>query len=873
MNRTRTTFLTVWLTAALLPWPAPARTRNGDSLLAKAREAELRDTAKDLDEALKLAEQALATDRSDLSYQLAVARFRAFAAQYHVYEGQVLRDKGQIKEAIAEFERARSLDPASVVAPQELERTRALVNELRRNPSANVDDLLMRPLPRKNKTDEAMFSSAASVPQLTVKLQKPLPTIRVNNQMASDVFLTVCKEAKLRVLFDPDYMNRSLGLNQILDFQGATLEQSLDYLALVTKSFWKPLAPDTIFVTNDDQMRRGAYEEQVTKAFYLTNAPVAQEVNDIASTVQRLTDIKKLLVHPAQNVIIARADADRIALAEKIVGDLDKPKAEIIIDVIILAVTKSWQRQLGIQLLGLVDGSLGNAVFAPRALLNPAQVGGRTGVPLDAIRRLEHGDYNVTLPGAALQALLETRGTKVLDKAQLRTIEGQKSTLRIGSRQPYATGSFSPGALGSASPLVNTQFQYFDVGLNIDVVVKVHEPDEVSLHIESDTSAVVDRVNLGGILQPVISQRKRVADVRVKEGEVNFWDIVTQQQDQRNTTGVPGLSQIPVLGRVFTNETLVKSEQQVLTLLVPHIIRAPDIRMVNLMGLPSGNDQTVRLRYSTPEGRTVASRTTDEIVDVQQSPATAAAMQMGGMPGMQPGFGQPGFGQPGMPGMGQPGFGQPGMPGMAQPGFGQPGMPGMPQPGMPQMGQPGFGQPGMPQQPGFGQPGMPGIPSPIGQPGMPQPGQPGAPPQPARLYFTPDRQQAVVKSTVSVEVSLSGITDLSQGTLTVQFDPRMLRLTGTTPGRLLADRGITAPPGARIEDGRLILKLAPPPTPMGPASASPLSGAAAVLVFEAIAPGPTSVIIVESNMMGSQNAPLMVRPEQAEITITPGGGA
>ncbi|MFN7924686.1 MAG: hypothetical protein U0Q16_31580 [Bryobacteraceae bacterium] len=709
--------ISVCLIAALLPWPAAAKTRKGDILIAKARQAELKDTAKDFDEALALAQEALASDRADIGYQLEVNRLRAFAAQYHVYEGQVLRDKGKVKEALAEFDKAASLDPASEVAPQEVARTKELLNELRRNPSANIDDLLLNPLPRKNKKLEEQFAAAAPVPQLTVKLTKPLPAIKVNNQTASEVFMAVCREAKLRVLFDPDYQNRSLGLNQMLDFQGATLDQVLDYVALVTKSFWKPLSGDTIFVTNDDPMRRSAYEEQVTKAFYLTNAPGAQEVNDIANSVQRITDMRKLQVHPAQSVIIARGDSDRVALAEKIVADLDKPKAEIIIDVVILSVSRNWERQLGMNLLGLADNAT-NIVFAPRSVLGATQAGGRVGIPLDAIKSLEKGDFNVTLPGAALNALLKVGGTKVLDKAQLRTIEGQKSILRIGQRIPYATGSFSPGAFAGGSSLVNTQFQYFDVGLNIDVIAKVHEPDEVSLHIESDSSAVQDRVDLGGVLQPIISQRKRVADVRVKEGEINFWDIVTQRQDVKASNGLPGLSQIPVLGRVFSNEKLLQTELQVLTLLIPHIIRAPDIRNVNLAGLPSGSDQVVRLRYLTPDGRTVAAQATDRVLELPPGQAMpGAGMGMPGMGGPQP---IPGMGGPQpIPGMGGP---QP-IPGMGGP---QP-IPGMggPQP-IPGMGgpQPIPGMGGPQPIPGMGGPQpIPGMGGPHPIPGMggPQP--------------------------------------------------------------------------------------------------------------------------------------------------------
>ena len=884
MRRELQSLVAVCLVVVLWPWPALAKSRKGDGLIAQARQAELRDTAKDLDQALTFAQAALATDRSDIGYQLEVARLRAFAAQYHVYDGQVLRDKGQIKEALVEFERAKELDPASVVAPQELERTKTLANEIRRNPSANVDDLLMRPLPRKNKQDEAQFSTTAPVPQLTVKLLKPLPTVKVNNQMASDVFAAVCKEAKVRILFDPDYQNRTLGLNQTLDFQGASLDQALDYLALVTKSFWKPLSGDTIFVTNDDPMRRGVYEEQVTKALYLTNAPGAQDVTDIANTVQRVTDMKKLLVHPAQNVIIARGDADRMALAEKIVADLDKPKAEIIIDVIILSVSKNWERQLGMNLIGLADSAT-NVLFNPRALLGPTQVGGRTGVPLDAIHQLEKGDYNVTLPSAALNALLKIGGTKVMDKAQLRTIEGQKSVLRIGQRIPYATGSFSPGSFGGGSSLVNTQFQYFDVGLNIDVIAKVHEPDEVSLHIESDSSAVQDRIDLGGVLQPVISQRKRVADVRVKEGEINFWDIVTQRQDVKASNGLPGLSQIPVLGRVFTNEKLIQTELQVLTLLIPHIIRAPDIRNVNLMGLPSGSDQVVRLRYSTADGRTIAARTSNEVLELQPGPGQPMGMQPGQPMGMQPG--QPGM-QPGQPmGMqpGQPGM-QPGQPMGMQPGqpMGmQPGQPMGMQPGQPmgmQPGQPGQPMGGMQVGPGTAQPGpgpMGGMPGSSPQPGMPAgPGPTNPGPAPiggaARIFFAAQTRQVAVNGVLNVELVLADGVDVASGSMMVEFDPKMLRLNAATPGQ-----GVVLVDVERSkESGTVILQLQP---------GAPSTRALASLSFQVVRAGAVRLTVKSPRLVNSRGTDIPVLTEpltleagqtraawEAPATLLPGWG-
>jgi general secretion pathway protein D len=193
------------------------------------------------------------------------------------------------------------------------------------------------------------------------------------------MFLAIGRDAKICVLFDPDYQNLSLGLNQQLDFHGLSLDQALDYLALITRSFWKPLSKDAIFVANDDPIHRAAYEEQVTKALYLVNAPGAQDVNDIANTLQKITDIKRRQVHPEQNGIVARADPDRMALAEKVLQDINKPKAEIIIDVIILSVDSSRSRELGLEVLGLSGGNT-NVLFNPRAVLNPAQVGGRTSI-------------------------------------------------------------------------------------------------------------------------------------------------------------------------------------------------------------------------------------------------------------------------------------------------------------------------------------------------------------------------------------------------------------------------------------------------------------------------------------------------------------
>ena len=602
--------------------PAQAATRKGDALLAQARAEEARGTTESLGAALTLAGQALQTDPDDIEYQAVEARIRVYTVQRHVHEGDVLVERYRFPEALAEYQKAAALDPHPPLPDRMCSASRRFSSSFagirRQIPQSCCGT---RPQ-REERRTQRRFATIKPPPQLEAQLPRALPKLRVNQQPSSEVFALLGRLANVRVLFDPDYQSQSLGKNQVLDFAGLTLDEAFDYVALISKSFWRPLSRDTVLIANEDPAKHNAFDDQVTKVLYLTNVPNSQEVQRIGDTVKNVTDLRKLQIHADQNALVLRGDANRVALAEKLVGDLDKAKAEIIIDVIVLSVSRDWVRDLGV-VFGITQSNLA-ATFTPRAAIGAAtSAGGPATIPLSALQHLRSGDFAITLPGAALNALLQNQSNKIVDKAQLRTVEGQKSTLRIGQKIPYATGSFAPGGIGSSIPLVNTQFSFFDVGLNIDVVAKVHGPDEVSLHIESDHSSVADYENVGGgLVQPVITQRKRVADVRVKEGEVNFWDVVTQRESIRTGSGVPGLVNIPIIGRIFNGVHREENETTLLHLLIPHIIRAPDIQDVNVAGIASGNEQVVRLSYTRDvPGVTapVRSAPSEEVVDVRQT--------------------------------------------------------------------------------------------------------------------------------------------------------------------------------------------------------------------------------------------------------------
>ncbi len=154
------------------------------------------------------------------------------------------------------------------------------------------------------------------------------------------------------------------------------------------------------------------------------------------------------------------------------------------------------------------------------------------------------------------------------------------------------------GTVG-VSPLVSTQFNFAEVGVNVDLTPQVHSTHELTLHIEVEVSSVRSYVDLGGISQPVIGQRKNIADVRLREGEVTILGGLSTVQDSKAINGIPGLVNIPALGSVLFGSTNTDKERgELLIALIPHIVRTPDYTAENLRGIYAGNDTTVKLNYA-----------------------------------------------------------------------------------------------------------------------------------------------------------------------------------------------------------------------------------------------------------------------------------
>jgi len=535
----------------------------------------------DYDAAFAYYQKAAKANPFNASYKIKLNRVRFDASEMHVKRGVEMRNRGDLQGAAGEFQRAQMIDPSSPVADQELRKTVEMIAEKNRATDAAAE-------PPADPNDQQL---AALPPEI-----KPLSRAPINLKMSEDakkVFDTIGKLAGLTVIYDPDFPARRI----TVELNNVTLEQALEIAQLQSKAFVKPVTENTIFVIPDQPQKRRDYEEQVVKTLYVSNTVQPQELTEIVTGLRQLLDLKRITQLNSQNAIIVRDTPDKLLLAEKMIRDIDKAKPEVVVQVEVLEARTDRLRDLGI-----LPGQTASVAINPNTTTSGSTPSTNTGTTLNQLRHLNGNDIVFTLPNATASAILSDTSTKIIQNPEVRSIDGQTAKLKIGDRIPVATGSFSSGlglaagTAGGISPLVNTQFTYLDVGVNIDLTPRVHPNRDVSLKLKVEVSAHTNDVSIGGITQPVISQRVIEHDIRLKEGEVSILAGLIQRTDSKTLEGWPGFAKLPLLRYLFSHDKTDHQEDEVLIVLTPRIVRIPEWTKANLRPLYSGSEANVQVK-------------------------------------------------------------------------------------------------------------------------------------------------------------------------------------------------------------------------------------------------------------------------------------
>lgn len=193
--------------------------------------------------------------------------------------------------------------------------------------------------------------------------------------------------------------------------------------------------------------------------------------------------------------------------------------------------------------------------------------------------------------------LMSDSGTKVLQNPQVRAMDNEKATLKIGDRVPVATGSFTPGTTGGVNALVSTQFQYLDIGVNVDITPHIHSEKEVTLKMSLEISSVTGQTNIGGITQPIIGQRRIEEQTRLGDGDVNLVGGILEDTETKSLAGYPYLSKIPILKYLFAQEDKQRQQREIVFAITPHIVRAQQVTEQNVRLVDVGTATVTGLRH------------------------------------------------------------------------------------------------------------------------------------------------------------------------------------------------------------------------------------------------------------------------------------
>ena len=818
----------------------------GESANTDYKRGQAAEAREDYDAAFNDYQKASQRNPNETRYKISLARIRVTASSVHVTQGRKLEQQGNTQGALAEFLHAAEIDPSNEAAQQEIANLRQKQGEAAPVPSVGLPE---------PASEARALESIASPPVLRPVTNEPLSLHMTED--AKVVYETVGKAAGINVLFDPDYHSTRIDV----ELNSVSLLDALRIVGVMSNTFWRPVTSNTIFVAQNNPSKRRDLDEQAVQTFYLTNAWQQNDLNDVATAIRNVMPTAKAFPVQSQNAIVMRGTPDELLLAQQLIDNLDKPRGEVVVDIAVLEVSKNWERTLGMAW----PNSFGVTLQPNCAASNSCSTttNGTTGATtttsptLYNLAHLNSTNFAVTVGSATLNLLLTDNNTKVLQSPRIRATDAQKATMKIGSKIPIATGSYQTGAATAlVSSLVNTQFQYQDVGVNIEMTPSVHYDHDVTLKIKIEVSAESGTETISGVTEPIFSQRVVDQVIRLREGEASILGGIQDNQEQNNWNGIPGLSAIPILRYVFGSRDRIIQDDDIVFVVVPHVVRSQELNQANLRVIDTGLGQTsIDLRQMSNGGPAASAVPASYSVTGQRQNVTVGAT-------------------PGQSAI----EAAPQMLAQLQADMAAGGSPAaVAQAAAPQAGGP-IGQ--TQAQPGGTATAAGAAANAIANttvnagaaattPAAPNAAPAATPPAAAAagnasLTLNVPTTPMAAGGSFQVPVVLNGASDVGSIAMQLHYDATKLQLAGATAGNLLSSDG--QPTGlSHVEEppGTVVVSISRPPGTHGVSG----TGVVCVLTFQAKAAGQSALGISRASVMTSAQQPVPVQTGQATIDV------
>jgi general secretion pathway protein D len=529
----------------------------------------------DYDRAVVEYTKALRLKPDDADARAGLQRVKIRASEEHLERARRLSNTGKLDEALVEYGIAAELNPASTVIDEELRNTR---NKLR----------LRVAVSREGKTElQALIDRTRDLPPPGLDLP---PTARMpaslsfRDASSRDVFVAIARFAGISLIFDSTFRDAPV----TVDLRDASLGDALTAVTNATRTFFRVTSPQSVVIVPDTPAKRREYEEEIIRTFYLSNA----DLKETMDLLRLILDARRISPITATNAITIKDTPEHISAAARVLSAVDKARPEVVIDVELLEVDRTKLLEYGLQIASPGSPGLnGSVTIAPNGAANQP-------ITLEALKNLSQSDILLTnLPGIYYRLLKTDTNTRTLANPQLRTAEGVTATARFGDRVPVPVTTFAPIATGGTPQQPITSYQYENVGVNIDIMPRTHHDDDVTLQLSVAVTSI-SGTGFGGL--PTFGNREIKTVIRLRDGETSLLAGLIRDDESRSLDGIPGLSDLPIVGRMFSHSQRQVDQSDIVLTLTPHIVRVLDLNEADLRAFKVGRESTATTLVELP---------------------------------------------------------------------------------------------------------------------------------------------------------------------------------------------------------------------------------------------------------------------------------
>jgi general secretion pathway protein D len=787
----------------------------------------------DWDAAVTHYQEALQASPDNATYKIELERAMQNAARDHIAKAREFEAKDQLDAALIEYRKAVQMDASNRLAA-------ARASELERIIRERIEK--SRPRPAIEKLRE---QARAQIPVLNPADRTPLK-ISFNNAGLKDILNFISQTTGINMQFDVAFRDLPYSVN----LDGVSLEDALQQILSVNGYFYKVLNPSTIVIAQDNAQGHQKYDDLVLQTFYLSHAEPTELVQVLTALMRVQTQNPPVMFpNKTSNSISVRGTSAVVQVIERLIRANDKPRAEVIVDVQILEVNRRRLKQYGIDL----NAYALNLIFSPEVA--PPNTSATPGTPspspppfnLNTITQgISTADFYLGVPTAVLRFIENDSNTRVLAKPQLRGAEGRPLTLNLGQEIPVVSTVFGAAVQGGFASIPQSSFTYRPVGVNMEMTPRVTYDGEIVLELSVENSALGVPIDVAGQSVPSFLSRKVTTKLRLREGESNLLAGLIAERDSKSISGIPGLIRVPGVNAIFGNNTRDTDSTDIVMLLTPHIVRTHELTVDDLAPVYIGTQSNVGL--TGPPA--LIAPLPDEV------PATPGAITT---PPVVPGAPPPGLPRP-------PGAAPTGVP-PAGPPAPPPGTTAVPTPVGPVTERPTF-PPAPATPPGTVPPGIPPVAPPRDPtaPPVAPPTQPGAPAASvAQVILTLTQPELrVAGGPYLIPLSVNNASRLSTMTLTITYNPAVLRVRNVQDGLFMRQGGATATFQPKIDAvaGRVDIVV----TRGGDQAGASGAGLIAALQFDAVGSGSSLIQVsgLATNPEGGA-VPLQFTPVTASV--------